>query len=62
MLLTAASPVNLPTILIAAGIALVFAAIVIRGIRRRRRGEGGCGCRCAHCPNSSLCQGRVEKK
>lgn len=62
MLLTAASPVNLPTILIAAVIALAFAAIVIRGIRRRKRGEGGCGCGCDHCPNSGLCHGRPEKK
>lgn len=63
MLLTAASPVNLPTILIAAVIALVFAAIVVRGIRRRKRGESGCGCGCDHCPNSGLCHGgRAEKK
>ena len=52
-----AASVNLPTILIAAVIAVIFAAIVIRGIRKRRRGETGCGCGCSGCPNSALCHG-----
>lgn len=51
------SAVNLPTILTASVIAVIFAAIVIRGILRRRRGERGCGCGCSGCPNSALCHG-----
>lgn len=45
---------NLPTILIALAVAAVFAAIVIRGVRNRRRGKSGCACggdcsRCGGC-------------
>ncbi|NBJ88197.1 FeoB-associated Cys-rich membrane protein [Acutalibacter sp. 1XD8-36] len=46
---------NLPTIIIGAIIAVIFAAIVIRGIIKRKRGEGGCGCGCSGCPNSAVC-------
>lgn len=49
--------VNLPTILIGAVIAVLFAAIVIRGIIKRKRGETGCGCGCSGCPNSGVCHG-----
>ena len=47
--------INLPTMIIGARIAVIFAAIVIRGIIKRKRGEGGCGCGCSGCPNSAVC-------
>lgn len=53
--------VNLPTILIGAVVALIFGAVVVRGIRRRKRGESGCGCGCSGCPNSALCHPRQEE-
>lgn len=46
-----ATAVNLPTIIVGVIVAALFAAIVIRGIVKRKRGEGGCGC----CPNRDLC-------
>lgn len=50
---------NLPTLLLAALVAAVFAAIVIHGARKRKRGgPGGCGCGCAGCPNAGLCHPR----
>ncbi len=44
-----------PTILCAAVVALILAAIVIHGIRSRRRHKGGCGCGCDACPGHDLC-------
>ena len=50
---------NIPTILIAALIAVVFAAIVTSGMRKRKRGgtscSCSCGCGCAGCPSAGLC-------
>lgn len=54
--------VNLPTLLIAGLIAVVFIAIVVRGVIRRRRGEGGCSCGCGSCPNSAICHGAHSEK
>lgn len=41
------------TVLIAGAIAAALAAIVVHGIRARRR--GGCSCGCAGCPSAGLC-------
>ena len=46
---------NLPTIPMAAAVALVFLAIVARGVYNRRHHKGGCGCGCDSCPNSGAC-------
>ena len=56
-MLALATTVNLPTIIIGGVIAVIFAAIVVRGIMKRRRGETGCGCVCSGCPNSGVCHG-----
>ncbi len=53
-----ATAVNLPTIIIGAIVAAVFIVIIVRGIRRRKWGESGCGCGCSGCPNSALCHGK----
>lgn len=46
---------NFPTILIAALVAAAFLAIVCGGVRKRKKGGTGCGCRCAGCPGAGLC-------
>lgn len=52
------TPVNLPTLLIAAVVAALFITVVARGIMKRKRGESGCGCGCSDCPNSRLCHSK----
>lgn len=47
---------NLPTLLTAALVAVIFAAIVINGVRKRKKGGRGCGCGCSGCPNAGLCR------
>jgi hypothetical protein len=47
--------VNVPTLIIGLIIAAIFAVIVIRGIIKRKNGEGGCSCGCSGCPNSAIC-------
>ena len=46
---------NLGYIATAAVLALIVAAILVRGARARRSGKGRCGCGCAGCPNAGLC-------
>lgn len=45
----------LPTIIVAVIIAGVFLAIVINGIRNKKKGKSSCGCGCAGCPMSGKC-------
>ncbi len=52
---------NIPTVLIALVIAAAFAAVVVRGIIRRKKGESGCGCGCSGCPHSAVCRGGTAK-
>lgn len=42
---------NLPTLIVAAVIAVIFLSIVITGIRNKKAGKGGCSCggNCANC-------------
>ncbi|RKJ38981.1 FeoB-associated Cys-rich membrane protein [Acutalibacter sp. 1XD8-33] len=54
--------INLPTVLIGAIIAVIFVAILLRGIRRRKKGESGCGCGCSSCPNRAVCHTGQEEK
>ena len=46
---------NLPTILIAALIAAVFIAIVVKSIRDKKAGKHGCGCGCEGCGSCNAC-------
>lgn len=61
-MLLSTSVIHVPTVLITAIIIVAFGAIVVSGIRRRRRGERGCGCSCSQCPNSVLCHGHNKEK
>lgn len=47
---------NLPTILIASAVAVVFLAIVICEIRKKKQGKSSCSCgSCGGCPMSGSC-------
>ncbi len=42
---------NLPTFLVAAVVAAIFVAIIVRGIKNHKEGKSSCACGgdCAHC-------------
>ena len=44
-----------PTIIVAAIVAAVFLAIVITGIRNRKKGKGSCSCGCSGCGMKDTC-------
>jgi len=46
---------NAPTIIVASVVAVIFIAIVINGIRRRKSGKGGCSCGCGGCAMRDTC-------
>ena len=49
----------LPTIIVSSVVALVFVAIVVRGISNRKKGKHSCSCggSCGACGISELCKG-----
>lgn len=49
---------NIPTIIVAAIIAVIFLSIVITGIRNKKKGKGGCSCGCSGCGMSDTCHGQ----
>ena len=51
---------NWPTLIIAAVVALIFVAIVVSEIRKRKSGKGGCSCGCSGCAMSDSCHGKSE--
>lgn len=48
---------NWPTFIIAAIVAVIFVAIVVSEIRKRKSGRGSCSCggSCGACPMSGKC-------
>lgn len=46
---------NLPTILIAAAVLAVFAAIVAGEVRRKKQGKSSCSCGCSGCSAECSC-------
>ncbi len=46
---------NLGTIVLAAVLAAAVAWIVISIVRRKKKGEGGCGCSCGGCSMNGTC-------
>lgn len=46
---------NLPTIIILSVIAVLFVAIVINEIRKRRQGKHSCSCGCGGCAFKASC-------
>ena len=43
------------TIVITAIIAIIFLAIVIKGILNKKAGKSCCGCGCEHCASAKYC-------
>ena len=41
---------------------LIVGAIIVRMVRDRRAGKGGCGCNCGGCPNAGTCHPETAKK
>lgn len=48
---------NIPSIIIAAVIAVIFVAIIVREIRNKKKGKGTCSCGCGGCAMSNMCHG-----
>lgn len=46
---------NAPTLIGAALVLIVLAAIIGRGIYNKKHHRGGCGCGCESCPGHSAC-------
>jgi hypothetical protein len=52
-----------PTIIVSAVIAAVVAAIIICGVRNKKKGKGGCSCgSCGGCAMSGICHGDHQKQ
>ena len=41
---------------------LIAGAIIVRMVKDRRAGKGGCGCNCGGCPNAEACHPKTVKK
>ena len=41
---------------------LIAGAIIVRMVKDRRAGKGGCGCNCGGCPNAGACHPKTVKK
>ena len=41
---------------------LIVGAILVRMVRDRHSGKGGCGCHCGGCPNAGACHPETTKK
>ena len=52
---------NPATILIAALVAVLFIAVIVRQIRRHRQGKSSCSCGCGGCAMSGNCQSKGPK-
>lgn len=50
----------LPTILVATIVAAIFLAIVITGIRNRKKGKHSCSCGCGGCGMKDMCHPHNE--
>ena len=48
---------NLPTFIVAAIVAILFLAIVVKGIQNKKNGKGGCSCggSCGSCGMNGTC-------
>ena len=44
-------------IVVTLALVLIVAAVIVRMVRDRKTGKGGCGCGCQGCPSAGLCHG-----
>ncbi|MBP3323510.1 MAG: FeoB-associated Cys-rich membrane protein [Clostridia bacterium] len=50
---------DLPTITVASIIALIFIAIIVKGIINKKQGKSSCSCgSCSGCPGSCSCHSK----
>lgn len=56
--------INLPTIIVAAIIAVIVIAIIVNLIRKRKKGISSCSCggSCSGCANSGICHSQTKSK
>ncbi len=51
---------NFPTILVGLIVAVIFVAIIVSEIRKRKSGKGSCSCGCDGCSMSNICHKKEE--
>lgn len=49
---------NLPTVLVAMGLAIIVALIAVKLIRDKKNGKSSCGGSCGGCPSAGFCHKR----
>ena len=49
---------NIPTILVATILAVIFVLIVTAEVKKRKK--GGCGCGCSGCANAGVCHSKKK--
>lgn len=54
---------NIPTFLVASLVAFIFIAIIVTGIRNKKKGKSSCSCggSCGACPMSEKCHSDSKK-
>ncbi|MBQ3232334.1 MAG: FeoB-associated Cys-rich membrane protein [Clostridia bacterium] len=48
---------NAPTIIVLLIVALLFAFVLTKEIKKRKSGKGGCACGCSGCAMKGVCHG-----
>ncbi len=52
---------NLATILVAATVIVILAAIILKMISDKKKGNTSCGCGCENCAASEICHKKENK-
>ena len=53
---------NLPTFIVGAILAIIFAAIIVSSVKRRKNGGCSCGGGCGGCQMKGICHSNNENK
>lgn len=51
---------NAPTIIVAAIVAVVFIAIIIKSVADKKKGKSSCACGCSGCAMSDVCHSKTK--
>ena len=51
---------NIPTIIVAAIVAVLFVAIVVSEIKKKKSGKGSCSCGCSGCAMKDVCHSQKQ--
>ncbi len=52
---------NISTIVVALILAAIIGLVVVRMVKRRKNGQGGCSCGCSGCAMSDVCHAKKDK-